>query len=255
MGATRKMIDQCMLGAQTRKRTCVSHTLEDETGEDIVCDGRCKHAQSHGLDRSGAFRSAQTARYPSGFARLLALMICKTLKHFRVEGSGPGGFWNASRRPPRRLTSWSRPGSLEKPGLVILNETYVKGEGTKLGDTQAACYFHVDDDLFLTSSSPEAKSRNPSPPCDELMTQGAEALESIGFVIKDRQRDADFEKMVGYEIIKSPPTVQVPTAKGILLVESLLWLAAWPTVDVELLRSVVGVWIWAALVRRSLLSV
>ena len=40
-----------------------------------------------------------------------------------------------------------------------------------------------------------------------------------------------------------------------MLRESLLWLAEAPLVDVEMLRALTGVWLWAALLCRPLLSV
>ena len=51
---------------------------------------------------------------------------------------------------------------------MILNETYVKNVGSKVGDTQAACYIHVDDDLFLTSALPREEAQ-----CDHLMATAA----------------------------------------------------------------------------------
>ena len=86
------------------------------------------------------------------------------------------------------------------------------------------------------------------------MESAARALKNLGFGTSAEIKDKDFTKIVGYELTHSPPLLRVPAAKGLLLMEALGWLTQAQWVDVELLRSIMGMWIWACLTRRLLLS-
>ena len=180
--------------------------------------------------------------------RWLALMIAKTLERMLHNGTGPGGFSNKESRA-LRVTGWTRAGSDVSKGLSVINEAFVSGRGTLIDDQNPATYIHIDDDLFLTSAAPQEEAQ-----CDQLMETAARALKNLGFGTSSEVRDQDFDKIVGYELTHAPPLLRVPASKGFMMMEALKWLTLAPWVDVDLLRSIMGMWIWACLTSRLLLS-
>ena len=87
------------------------------------------------------------------------------------------------------------------------------------------------------------------------MTQIADELETLGFRVPERRPAAEVgKKMVGYVLDERRPVFRVPLEKSQRLQQALFWLAGFPVVDTGLLHSVVGVWLWAALLRRPALS-
>jgi len=70
---------------------------------------------------------------------------------------------------------------------------------------------------------------------------------------KDSTRPA--EKSVGYQVIRSPPAIRLPSAKMALRRTASLWLARRPHIQANALRSVVGVKLWGALWARYWLAV
>jgi len=118
------------------------------------------------------------------------------------------------------------------------------------GDT--ANYLHVDDGLFFTASDdPDGGDA-----VDVLMQRCAEALEEIGFVVPERRLSSDKrKKLVGYEFQESPPAITLTALRAHQLSTTLWWLTLAPKIDIELLRSVMGVWVWAALIARHWLAI
>ena len=82
----------------------------------------------------------------------------------------------------------------------------------------------------------------------------ADALEDQGFVVKDRREDGLVDRIVGYEIESQPARLRVPRRKAALLYEALKALTDREWVHLDHLASVIGVWIWAALLARHWLS-
>jgi len=108
----------------------------------------------------------------------------------------------------------------------------------------------VDDGLFFSLRSGQGTQE-----CDTDMQTVAEALEEIGFVVPERQgSEVSVKKMVGYDL-DLRARWSLPAQKAEDLRTSLLWLAAARQVDTRLLHSLVGVWVWAALLARRWLSV
>ena len=78
----------------------------------------------------------------------------------------------------------------------------------------------------------------------------ADALEKIGFVVPGRSEAAQTKKVLGYETLRKPATIRLETRRGVPLMGTLRWLPEPPWIDVELLRCVTGMWVWAALLYR-----
>lgn len=86
------------------------------------------------------------------------------------------------------------------------------------------------------------------------MRSAADSLEAAGFVVPDRRSDADVGKLVGYEAERSPARLRLPLRKAAVLAKAMLHISRCPTLECEQLRAVIGVWVWAALLRRDVLA-
>ena len=71
----KRVFDQCMHGAATRKRTQIDGVLEKVETLGSLCCHDFKHAPSKGFDEFGQFHSANTANYPSAMCRDLAKLF------------------------------------------------------------------------------------------------------------------------------------------------------------------------------------
>ncbi len=147
-----------------------------------------------------------------------------------------------------RISSWSSRTSAASPSAtVLLNESAARGRATIVEKGQTALYVHVDDGVVLAERGTGL--------ADEQVQGMSEALEAVGFDVPDRQRDGDLARIVGHEPEHSPARLRLPADRGALLQDSLRHLVSLASVDIDALRSLVGVWIWAALLRRDLLSI
>ena len=129
----------------------------------------------------------------------------------------------------------------------MLNEDAIRGRSVILQGQQRACYIHVDDGIVLGSGNVGST--------DKVMHGCADALAARGFVTEDRTPDGELTKVIGYSPQRHPARLNLPQDRAVQLALSLRALARAPQVDVDLLRSVIGVWVWAALLRRDLLSI
>ena len=130
-------------------------------------------------------------------------------------------------------------------GVSVLNETVVRGSRTVIGPAQSAFYLHVDDGAFVSDASRQS---------DALMHGTAEGLEDIGFRVGTKTVAQECLKIVGYEVERSPARLRLPAFKALLLYRVMRHLAAQLEVDTGLVRSAQGVWVWAAMLRRDVLS-
>ena len=112
---------------------------------------------------------------------------------------------------------------------------------------QTAMHMHVDDGVVLAERGTGLAKA--------LADEAADALEDVGFDVPDRKYDDEVLKAVGYEPKRSPARHRLPAEQGALLQDALRHLVPLAAVDVEVLRSLVGVWIWAVLLRRDLLCI
>ena len=63
------------------------------------------------------------------------------------------------------------------------------------------------------------------------------------------------ENFIGYELVRYPAQLRLPADKAALLQNALFFLASCAFVSIDDLRSVLGIWIWAALLKREALSI
>jgi hypothetical protein len=93
------------------------------------------------------------------------------------------------------------------------------------------------------------------PAYDKIMNHLAGALESVGFVVSDRNPDDVLEKIIGYEIQRTPARLSLPQKKRVLLAEAFQWVVNRRWVDTSLLHTLLGMWLHGALLRRELLCI
>ena len=87
------------------------------------------------------------------------------------------------------------------------------------------------------------------------MEFAADALEKNGFVVPDRQRASELLEVVGYEVVREPAMLRYPMRKSALLQKAMRWAVSVPEPQLSVVRSLLGVWLFGAMLRRELLSV
>ena len=106
------------------------------------------------------------------------------------------------------------------------------GKRTVVDGNNAAFYLHVDDGVFLGVGDLKTNF---------LMHATADGLEEPGFTVKERNNSGFLEKVIGYEVVRSPPGLRYPRDKANSLRESMLWLCSLPRVQVDVVWSILGV--------------
>ena len=119
--------------------------------------------------------------------------------------------------------------------------------------TQLALCLHVDDGVIFTSGLPDQNTA--ADHGRALMDKGADSLEEVGFVVTDRKVGLQLEKTVDYTWEAHPARLRTPPLKTHHLRTALRHQARGDWVHTGELRALLGVWIWAALVRRGTLSI
>jgi len=132
--------------------------------------------------------------------------------------------------------------------VSVLNEDVVHGRHVVLDPFQSAVYLHVDDTVCL-SSDPSLI------PSDDLMIAIADSMESGGFIVPERNKSDELEKVIGYKVLSRPARFRLPDEKWVLLRESFLEQYSKRLVQAEVIRALTGVWIFAALLRRDVLCI
>ena len=252
--AVRALLHQCPFGGPVPKLTCFSGTLVGLSELDgIRCPGISKshsHGQSIGRDPQGGYFTRRLQAYPSNLCKELAIRVIKTLKVFYSTASGPTGALTIGATMSRpRVTAWSTQAVGDTAGITLLNEAVSKHYTCNLGTCQSAAYIHVDDTVIISDAKAGPMHS------DSILTQVVSDLENVGFRVSQVDRDAEVEKVVGYEVRRHPAQFRLPGKKMQLVRESLLELANARTVDIAVLRAVVGMWVFGALLRRELLAI
>lgn len=253
-GAVRAVLHQCPYGGLVPKLTCLSGTLY---GLDKLDGVRCpgvsathQHGKSIGRNPEGGFYTRRLQTYPVLFCKELARLVINTLQVMWQFGSGPTGAIHVDvAESAPRVTHWSTWSDQHRQGVVLLNEASARRTNVNINKDQAATYVHVDDTVFV-SAQPQDRLH-----ADSLLGVTVEALERLGFTVSQQSRSGELTKVVGYELIQSPAIFRLPVNKMVLLRLALLELADRRWVQVRTLRSVVGVWIFGALLCRDLLSI
>ena len=262
--AIRLLIHQCMFGGPARKDTFLSGTLDGLDIPAVTCDKSYQHAAYVGGSVNGAFKSRELATYPEGLCKFIAELIVASLQRFVRDDTGPSGGLRSGLSCPR-LSHWSTCAGPERErGISVVNELAVKNEGVVLSHTQGAMYMHVDDGLILFGGTPPTASKTCEVKCpdaqaalltNETMEFCSEALEQVGFSVGSREGDGQLTKIIGYELVRFPAQLRLPAERAVLLQDALYFLASCAMVTVDLVRSVLGTWIWAALLKREALCI
>lgn len=230
----RAVLHQCPFGRLTPKLTCLSGTLDglDEL-DGIRCPGVSKdHVHSKSL-----------GRMPDGSCYTRRL---QTLG----DNTGPTG---AIRVPGQiaapSVPAWSTWATQQQVGVVLLNEACARKQSLQITPLQSAVYVHVDDTVVLSDSV-----KGPLH-CDALLDELVTGLENVGFGVSQQERDGSATNVVGYEVQKCPACFSLPAKKMALLHDALKYVASKKMVQIKVLRALVGVWIFGALLKRKLLSI
>ena len=133
-------------------------------------------------------------------------------------------------------------------GVKFLNGLGPRGSWTTISPEQFAFCLHVDDGVAFGDGGRSAA-------VNKLADAAADQIQDQGFKVDDRQYDPRLEKIVGYTVVKHPARLELPGKRAFLSGASLRWAVAQALVDTGALRSIFGIWIWGALLRRELLSI
>ena len=240
-----RTLHQCMLGGPCKKPTRLVGNLPGLEGEGSFCDGGHVHEKSVGRTKSGGFLSQRLSLYPSGMCEMLARWFVQGFQIMLQVGGGPSG-WRRTGEAISRVSNWStKPTAVVPVGVAILNEQEVRGFKTVVEAHQWAFYLHVDDGAFISCSDSTS---------DALMNYTADALENIGFQVKDRTPAGDCLKIIGFEVERKPARLRLPARKAWLLRAAMKHLSRQLVVDTGIVRAILGIWVWAVMLRRELLS-
>eukprot|EP00959_Pyramimonas_sp_CCMP1952_P229956 4807760-Pyramimonas_sp.AAC.1 len=72
----------------------------------------------------------------------------------------------------------------------------------------------------------------------------AENWEEQGFIVNEKAVVETGDQVVGYEMDNYPPRFRLASQKAAQLDDAMGWLLEVSWIDVEILRAVVGVWLW-----------
>ncbi|CAK0800419.1 unnamed protein product [Prorocentrum cordatum] len=214
---------------------------------ELRCDGPHSHESAEGKLADGTFRTIPLAQYPAAMCEALGSMIVQTLTCFEKSGLGGTGW----RRPPeadRTVAAWGTR-STTAPPVAVRNEDVLRGRGLVLDGPQMAFYLRVDDGVAMAGGL-DGGSR-----ATKTMHQLADALTEAGFVVTDRTEACDMRKVLGYAPQARPAQLRLPPTRARELVQQLELMSGARTVDTEELRSLLGIWIWGALLRREVLCI
>ena len=128
----------------------------------------------------------------------------------------------------------------------MLNEATITGTQHILNDSAQALYVHVDDVVVMGSSTSAS---------DSLLSHIVAALVHIGFVISQIVHADDMTKTLGYEINRSAKCLHFPLTKTALLQTALQEQVNKQRVHVDTIASLVGIWLYGALLDRNLMSI
>ena len=242
-----RLLHQCMTGQCCRKATGISSDLEGSECFDLVCDRSHVHTFVGGKSK-GKFATAQLQTYTARMCEMIATCVISSLKVMEASGTGPTGFIRGEDKLAR-VSSWTTYTS-EHPdfAVAVLNEESVHGRYNSIVGKQLGIYYHVDDGVFLGEGAEK-------PLVNETMHKCANGLEEVGFSVSDRTEAHDVDKILGYSVQRRPARVFYPSEKGILLESALRHLVGLAWVDTGVLRSILAIWVWGALLRRDLLCI
>ena len=252
VGGRRVHLHQCPFGVLAPKLTTLSGNLDDmELVDGVRCPGVSEHHQ-HGVSigrcPEGGFYTRRLQTYPPKLCEALACMLMATIRRMALSQSGPTGALTMpeSQSAPGVTASLT---TTRPAGVALLNEATARGYSVRVHERQAATYVHVDDTVFISS-----KDDGPLH-CDKLLDLTVSGLGAVGFQLTQQSRAGDLEKVVGYEVVGHPAEFRLPVKKMVLLRSALMFGVNQKLVSAAVLRSLLGMWIFGALLRRDLLSI
>ena len=161
---------------------------------------------------------------------------------------GPSGAFQGD-STHRRPTAYStKPEDDCNFGVQIINELNETGGQVILANNQAAIYLHVDDTIVYTALGSAHSA-------EAIMHLVADTMEDFGFLVPERYDINLLSKAIGYNIDQANARFTLPSKKLHQLSTVLFGLAAMTNIDVDMLRSVVGLYNFGAQLRRDLMSV
>lgn len=247
-------LHQCPFGGTCPKLTTLSGNLDGmEDVDGVRCPGISnthQHGISIGRASDGSFFTRRLQTYPPGLCEAMAKMLFKTMQRMAACDTGPTGALTVpGEKAAPRVTAWSSFGSASGHGVVILNEASAKTFSVQVFENQSAAYVHVDDTVFISAGQAEQLHG------DRLLDETVKGLGAVGFQVSQQFRSGELDKVVGYEIVNKPAAFRLPVKKMVLLREALMYVASQSKVSVEVLRSLLGMWIFGSLLKRELLSI
>jgi hypothetical protein len=242
-GAVLSLIDQCMYGGSARKKTGLAHTIPGlRVG--LRCSGDHVHGTSHGRDEFGLFHTRKLQSYPPGLCDWIAWAIMSLAWELVQYGRKSKHFQLGK----IRCGDWAWEGtSTDDIQVSSINDKFTMKEPILLAHNRPAVYVHVDDGVVLSTGRSHL--------CSEIMHKLADGLEDIGFEVNDRQDHTQVTKAIGFAFKQNPAEFLLPAKKMTLLQQALEWLIQAPTVDTCILRSVLGIWVWASSLCRCELAI
>ena len=133
-------------------------------------------------------------------------------------------------------------GYLYNPSTSV--EHFQTGLAVVVAQAMPAYYLHVDDAVFWSTKAEDGL-------CNQLVETAASSLRNIGFTVTDVQHSSEAKKAIGFVLEQEPSKLVLTRERMAALYGSLCWLVEIDMVDTVVLRSVLGVWIWAATLGRE----
>lgn len=136
-------------------------------------------------------------------------------------------------------------GKLNEARVWFFNEASARKQSVCITKQQGAVYVHVDDTVCIGDGQADRFH------ADKIRGHIVETLEALGFGVSQQEKNAE----VSNEVSRRAAPFRLPAKKMVLLGDALKYVASRREVQVKALRSLVGIWIFGALLRRELLSI
>lgn len=148
----------------------------------------------------------------------------------------------------KRISAWSSQADGSAYGVHFLTERCARGLCSRARSGQLAFYLHVDDGLVV-------RTRREKKIVDGAKHVSADALEGLGLVVSDREDSDELVKTLGCDIDQGQGVLALPRDKAQQIRSALRFVASRSAVSISALATLLGIWIWDALLKRNLLSI
>ena len=173
-----------------------------------------------------------------------------SLQLLKVNGMGPTGYVHLD-QPVPYVSSWSTvPNESVSVGVRLLNEDAANKVSHVLSRGLLAANLQVDDAVVLAENDSAFSS-------GELTEIFANAFDEEGFVVPahERKQPAPDQKAVGCILQQSPAKLGPPAKKRFPFARAFQQVANEKYIDVEILKALIGVYLFGALLRRPFMSI